>query len=317
MNSIDVLTCATFTFGKNKRLQQKCKSDGREFPWNNTPINYSDPERVIISSAGRGWTDIAGVIKKDVPQVRSRNLSSSLWITYPLATADTIKMIETVRSGFRRKDRQLHSNGPLNYLQKTMCEGNSTFHLFLNTAVLNEVAYKHFGRSAFALDWNCGVLATVEALHFVQAAFQMLLDPEDTAWRSGYLARTIAAYLIDRHADLKDEAETQELSPQQLSYVSDFMEKNIENRFKYCMLAASLGLSRTAFFQRFSYTVKLTPHQYMQSIRLVKAKNLIQTQNFPLSEIAVICGFTDQSHMSRLFRKHIGLSPNQFRTQVG
>jgi AraC family transcriptional regulator len=47
--------------------------------------------------------------------------------------------------------------------------------------------------------------------------------------------------------------------------------------------------------------------------RLQRAKSLMLESNEPLSVIALLCGFTDQAHLSKLFRQHVGETPGAWR----
>lgn len=60
----------------------------------------------------------------------------------------------------------------------------------------------------------------------------------------------------------------------------------------------------------------LTPHQFQIAVRVDQARRLIQ-QDIPLREVALITGFSDQSHLNRHFRRQYGYSPGSFRHSVG
>jgi transcriptional regulator GlxA family with amidase domain len=59
--------------------------------------------------------------------------------------------------------------------------------------------------------------------------------------------------------------------------------------------------------------IRGTPNGYITSRRLERAKDLMLEGNEPLSVIAVLCGFTDQAHLSRLFKQNIGQPPGAWR----
>ncbi|PKG42897.1 helix-turn-helix domain-containing protein, partial [Psychroflexus sp. MES1-P1E] len=56
-----------------------------------------------------------------------------------------------------------------------------------------------------------------------------------------------------------------------------------------------------------------TSFEYLKNIRLEKAKNKLQYSKDSIFEIAFKCGFDTTSYFSNIFKKHIGLSPTQFR----
>ena len=61
------------------------------------------------------------------------------------------------------------------------------------------------------------------------------------------------------------------------------------------------------------YFDNLTFGEYMRKLRIERAIHLMETTPYSLSEIAYLCGFSDQSHFSRIFKKHIGLSPSLYK----
>ncbi len=63
----------------------------------------------------------------------------------------------------------------------------------------------------------------------------------------------------------------------------------------------------------FKRTFGMTPHAYITARRLERAKSLMLESDEPLSVIAVSCGFTDQAHLSKLFRLHTGEAPGGWR----
>ncbi|MEK6152463.1 chromate resistance protein ChrB domain-containing protein [Flavobacteriaceae bacterium 3-367] len=61
------------------------------------------------------------------------------------------------------------------------------------------------------------------------------------------------------------------------------------------------------------YFDNLTFGEYMRKLRIERAIHLMESTPYSLSEIAYLCGFSDQSHFSRIFKKHTGLSPSLYK----
>ena len=58
----------------------------------------------------------------------------------------------------------------------------------------------------------------------------------------------------------------------------------------------------------------LLPKQYIINEKLEKAANMLATQpDMILSEIAELCGFCDVYYFSRLFKKHVGMTPTEYK----
>jgi AraC-like DNA-binding protein len=77
-------------------------------------------------------------------------------------------------------------------------------------------------------------------------------------------------------------------------------------------LAATAGLSRFYFLRAFRREVGVTPHAYLTGRRIAAAKLLLDG-DVPLSEVALACGFYDQSHFTRSFKGCTGVTPGQYR----
>jgi len=77
--------------------------------------------------------------------------------------------------------------------------------------------------------------------------------------------------------------------------------------------ARACGLSRGHFTKSFRVATGLTPHQWLQRYRIDKAKHLLLNPALSIAEIAVSCGFADQSHLTRVFSRLVGDTPAAWR----
>ncbi|SRR6266498_488463 len=76
-------------------------------------------------------------------------------------------------------------------------------------------------------------------------------------------------------------------------------------------LAQYVALSPYYFLRVFSAKVGMPPHAYLESVRIRHAQRLIRTGK-PLADIAIEVGFSSQSHMTRCFKKIIGVTPGRY-----
>ena len=74
-------------------------------------------------------------------------------------------------------------------------------------------------------------------------------------------------------------------------------------------IAKKLNLSPYYFVRSFNSRFGITPHRFIISLRVEKAKQMILKSDFSLALIARICGFSDQSHMIKIFKKIVGYKP--------
>lgn len=82
-------------------------------------------------------------------------------------------------------------------------------------------------------------------------------------------------------------------------------------------LAAEAGLSRSAFFDRFSRRVGMPPMEYLLAWRMVLAKDLLRRGGLALDEVAQRVGYGSASTFSTAFSRRTGLAPGRFARQAG
>jgi transcriptional regulator GlxA family with amidase domain len=109
------------------------------------------------------------------------------------------------------------------------------------------------------------------------------------------------------------------LAPWQQKRVRDLVEGRIQEGISVMDMAAAVRLSRSFFSRAFSASFGCSPHAYVMEQRINCAKAMMQKGQEPLAQIAVACGLSDQAHLSRLFRRHTGMTPSAWRrsTQTG
>jgi AraC-like DNA-binding protein len=94
-----------------------------------------------------------------------------------------------------------------------------------------------------------------------------------------------------------------------LAYMRDHYHLPITNE----KLARLAHMSVRAFERRFRHSFHLTPQKYLRKLRMRMASRALVYTNQPLVEIALSCGFVDQSHFTREFRRHFGRPPREYR----
>ena len=94
-----------------------------------------------------------------------------------------------------------------------------------------------------------------------------------------------------------------------LAHMRAHFHQEITNR----SLAAISNMSLRAFERRFLATFHLTPQRFLRKLRLRIASRALVYSDESMSEIALSCGFADQSHFSREFRRQFGRTPREYR----
>jgi len=103
------------------------------------------------------------------------------------------------------------------------------------------------------------------------------------------------------------------LSPKTATLVCDYMQANFHRQVYLAELAELAQLSEYHFCRMFKQSLAQTPQAYLLSIRIEQAKLRMHTEMNSVADIALQCGFANQSHMGRYFKKLVGISPRQYR----
>lgn len=103
------------------------------------------------------------------------------------------------------------------------------------------------------------------------------------------------------------------LAPWQAKRVSAHIEANLSETINVPQLARLVLLSAGHFSRAFKRTFGDTPHGHVMRRRVEAAKAMMLRGAEPLSQIAYLCGFADQAHFSRTFRRFAGMSPLAWR----
>jgi AraC family transcriptional regulator len=103
------------------------------------------------------------------------------------------------------------------------------------------------------------------------------------------------------------------LAPWQAKRVAAYIEANLDRPLPLAELAGIAKLSSSYFSRAFKGAFGKTPHTFIIGRRVDRARQEILESGEPLARIAVSCGFADQAHLARLFRRVTGLAPSEWR----
>jgi len=106
------------------------------------------------------------------------------------------------------------------------------------------------------------------------------------------------------------------LPPARRRRVEEFLMTHLADDIGLDALAAIAGLSPKHFARAFRQSTGMPPHRWLIERRIDRAKALLLTTDLSLAEIALACGFADQSHFTAAFRKLAGLTPGGYRQEI-
>jgi AraC family transcriptional regulator len=103
------------------------------------------------------------------------------------------------------------------------------------------------------------------------------------------------------------------LAPWQERRARDMIGAHLAHDLSLADVARECELSVSQFARAFKRTTGMPPHRYLLEQRLARARELLRHSPQPLAAIADACGFADQSHFTKVFRKVQGETPGAFR----
>jgi len=103
------------------------------------------------------------------------------------------------------------------------------------------------------------------------------------------------------------------LPPRVLRRVDEYIDVHLGETIRLDTLADVAGLSPSHFSRMFKQSKGVSPGDYLARRRVERTKELLDSTDLSVAEIALAVGFSDQSHCSRSFRKLIGICPREYR----
>lgn len=133
------------------------------------------------------------------------------------------------------------------------------------------------------------------------------------------LATGLAIHLLKQYSVWQPRSVSDDkgcLSEYQLQKVFKYIQDHLEQDITLSDIASVLNLSQYHFCRLFKQSTGFAPHQYLNQCRIDRAKQLLQTTQLTITEIAFAVGFNNHSSFTRLFRRYVGVTPKEFRASL-
>ncbi|MGH9767351.1 MAG: helix-turn-helix domain-containing protein [Blastocatellia bacterium] len=145
------------------------------------------------------------------------------------------------------------------------------------------------------------------------------LESGDAGWREVIrsLVNQLAIHLLRAHinAQRSDEIELSRVGivDRRLRRAIEFMSDNCGRELSLAEIAGTAYLSEFHFARLFKKITGSTPHTYLASLRIEKARRLLAETDLPITEVGAQVGYASQSHFTKIFREATGMTPKAFR----
>jgi len=106
---------------------------------------------------------------------------------------------------------------------------------------------------------------------------------------------------------------TESVTPDPVQLATEFINRHFPEPIEIQQVAQHAALSTSQLNRRFRSTYQMSPSQYLQRVRVHHASQALLDTDKQIGTIALDTGFYDQAHLTRLFRRWMGLTPLAFR----
>ncbi|GCE15520.1 AraC family transcriptional regulator [Tengunoibacter tsumagoiensis] len=130
-------------------------------------------------------------------------------------------------------------------------------------------------------------------------------------------AQMLAVHLLRRYAAVGKgwEESGRGLTRPQMQRVADFVQAHLEQEISLEELAGQAGFSIYHFARLFRETTGESPHQFVVRQRIERAQTLLKKGEMALAQVALEVGFANQSHLTRVFKRQVGVTPRAYRQE--
>jgi AraC family transcriptional regulator len=103
------------------------------------------------------------------------------------------------------------------------------------------------------------------------------------------------------------------LSDQEFAAISEFIDAELGNDLTCAAIATAANVPLRVVFDGMKLRTGMSPYQYVMEKRVERARHLLQSTEMPISEIALLCGFSSQQHLTSTLTSKLGQSPQKIR----
>lgn len=198
-----------------------------------------------------------------------------------------------------------------------------TVHVYVRKAVIEEVSLDMVKGDPSSIEIPWEILDSDPCLRGLLDTAAGALDDYGIASElfSDYLARAIASHLVRRYSDGKLRTSTSYnisggFLSAAVSAAIDYMNEHIDQPISLQDIARAGNRSPSHVARMFRTELGQPPHRYLITLRLERARRLLEKTNISIAEIAFDCGFAHQEHLTRLFRREFSSTPAAYRRSM-
>jgi len=154
------------------------------------------------------------------------------------------------------------------------------------------------------------------------ALFQKMMEvyaaPEAPFYNAAFKCAVLDTllYLCRHYSSPRQEGLPNSPSLEHVRSAMGYMKANFSQKLTVDDIAANAGLSKFHFLREFKRYTGRTPNHYLNAIRCEHARNLLESGNYSVKEVAFLCGFSNNSYFGNVFRQYTGCLPSQVHPKL-
>jgi AraC family transcriptional regulator len=189
-----------------------------------------------------------------------------------------------------------------------------TLGLYVSQDALDEIAHSFRAPRVDSLVWKLGQPDSV-VHHLGQTLVASLEQPPKTSKLFlDHVLHALNCHFVFSYGRLSPAPPARGgLSALQMRRATEFLDAHLNGDINLRRVAEICDLSLSHFARAFKHTFRKPPYRWLLERRIEKAKDLLLNSRLSLADIALQCGFTDQSGFNRSFKKISGATPGEWR----
>jgi AraC family transcriptional regulator len=266
-----------------------------------TELRYEEPQHILSTPPTAEDAFLVAVHLRHFPRYQ-------YWENGKAAPESTLRPGETIIYDVKRQPT-FHLNSPFH-----------SVHFYFPRAAFNALADEADAARIGELQYRPAVSHRDPVLRGMAEALLPLFRNPDLTNRLlvDHLMLTVGHHVTSRYGGMRPRIQRLfgGLTPLQERRAKELLSHSISGDVPLNDLARECGLSLTSFTRAFRNTVGIPPHRWVIQQRIELAKSMLRGDSKSLAEIALECGFSDQSHFTRFFTAIVGASPGLWRRTI-
>lgn len=266
-----------------------------------TELRYETPQNILSTPPIEEDAYLVAVHLKNFPNY-------SYWENGKAAPVAPIRQGETIVYDIKRRPT-FHLNSAFH-----------SVHFYLPRAALDALADDANAPRIDQLHYKPAVAHADSALRGIaEGLLPSFRHPDHVSWLfMDHLMLAVGHHVAARYGGMRPREHPYRggLTPTQERRAKELLSENLAGDMPLAFVASECGLSLSQFSRAFRKSVGGPPHRWVIRQRIALAKAMLRDKSLPLSQVALECGFSDQSHFTRCFQTLVGISPGAWRRSV-